>query len=79
MKESDVEKYKVLRLELEKDIFLKLEKIKEKILTHSDGTVRENIQILVMVNEELEDVLLNWEPSVIPFFNSDFDLDDDDY
>ena len=58
MDNSQIEKYQAVRKELETTILKKLDAIKVKILTYSDGTVRENIQILTMVTDEL-DVLIN--------------------
>lgn len=86
MDNSQIEKYQAVRKELETTILKKLDAIKVKILTYSDGTVRENIQILTMVTDELDDVLLNWEDAGIRtmsspgFINDDFDdqYDDDE-
>jgi hypothetical protein len=84
MDNSQIEKYQAVRKELETTILKKLDAIKVKILTYSDGTVRENIQILTMVTDELDDVLLNWEDAGIRtvsspgFINDDFDEFDDE-
>lgn len=84
MDKSQIEKYQAVRKELETTILKKLDAIKEKMLTHTEGTVRENIQILTMVTDELDDVLLNWEASGIRtisspgFLNDDFDDQYDD-
>jgi hypothetical protein len=86
MDKSQIEKYQAVRKELETTILKKLDAIKVKILTYNEGTVRENIQILTMVTDELDDVLLNWEDAGIrtisspEFINDDFDdqYDDDE-
>ena len=77
MKKEELEKYNALRRELESLILKKVDAIKEKTLTHSFETLGENIQVLTIVSDELDDILLNWEPS--PFAQRSFlDLDEDD-
>ena len=74
------EKYSILKIELENEIFLKLKKIEEKVLTQSTGIITKDIQILTLASEELDDVLLNWEEFLISAVNfnplDDFELDD---
>lgn len=79
MSPADIDKYRAVRRELESLILKKLEAIKEKVLTHAEGTVGENIQILTMVSDELDDVLLNWEPSALGTSPIEWHDDDDDY
>ena len=55
----------VVRRELEKDILKKLEEIKENLLTKTLQDSFSYIEMLAMVNDELSDVLLNWDPRVI--------------
>lgn len=55
----------VVRRELEKDILKKLEEIKENLLTKTLQDSFSHIEMLAMVNDELSDVLLNWDPRVI--------------
>jgi hypothetical protein len=67
MKESnnlDVQRYLALKKELENTALEKVKKIEEKLLTKSSESHAEDIQILLMVNDELDDVLLNWEEPV---------------
>lgn len=73
------EKYMILKSELENNIFLKLKKIEENILTKTSSSLKKDIQILTLVSEELDDVLLNWEASIlssVQFDHDDFSLDD---
>lgn len=55
----------VVRRELEKDILKKLEEIKENLLTKTLQDSLSYIEMLAMINDELSDVLLNWDPRVI--------------
>ena len=68
--------------ELEKEILGKLKAIEEKVLTSKLDEPLENLQVLLMVNDELDDVLLNWQTSqlgVRQFGDDHFDdLDDQD-
>ena len=54
-----------VRKEIERDILNKLEQIKENVLTkeHPDSLV--HIEMMSIINDELSDVLLNWDPRVI--------------
>ena len=63
MKQED-EALKVIK-EIEAEILLKLDKIKENVITKSYSNRLEQIQILAMVNDELSDVVLNWDPRYI--------------
>ena len=84
----DVEttKYLAVRNELEIKALKKIEEIVEKIksLPNTVGERTEDIQRLIIVNDELEDLLLNWSETSLGVrsfgqgFGSDFDdLDDD--
>ncbi len=55
----------IVRKALEKDILEKLETIKAKVLTKSFQDPLVHIEVLAMVNDELSDVILNWDPRVI--------------
>lgn len=57
-----IDELKIVKGELEKDALKKLDQIKEKILTHIEEDPHVGIEILAMVNDDLSDVLLNWEP-----------------
>jgi hypothetical protein len=62
----------IVRKEIEKEILDKLETIKISVLTKSFQDPLMHIEVLAMVNDELSDVILNWDPRVI-----DNDLGDD--
>jgi len=83
MKESnnlDVQRYLALKKELENTALEKVKKIEEKLLTKSSESHAEDIQILLMVNDELDDVLLNWEePVQFSTSNKSDWFDDDDF
>jgi hypothetical protein len=77
---SQLLKIQAIRQELEKSALQKVKAIQEKILTHKSKYAAEDIQILTMVNDELEDILLNWEvesiSSIPPIIPTGGDLDD---
>lgn len=79
-KELDTQRYLTLKKELEREILAKLKAIEEKVLTKTSGSHATDVQVLIMVQDELEDVLLNWEDEVILSSgrNSGFDLDEED-
>ena len=85
MKESTeltAHRYIALKKELETTIFEKIKSIEEKVLTKTSGSHAKDVQILIMINDEIEDVLLNWEDSIIlPTSESldSFDEDDDEF
>lgn len=56
------EELKIVKKELEKDILSKLSTIKENLLTKEIQDSLSHIEMLAMVNDELSDVLLNWDP-----------------
>lgn len=74
-------KYLLVRNELEANALKKVEEIIEKIkaLPNDIKDRTEDIQRLIVVNDELEDLLLNWSDSGfgVRSFGQDFDLDDD--
>jgi hypothetical protein len=55
----------IVRKALEKDILEKLETIKVNVVTKSFQDPFMHIEVLAMVNDELSDVILNWDPRVI--------------
>ena len=55
----------IVRKALEKDILEKLETIKVNVVTKSFQDPLMHIEVLAMVNDELSDVILNWDPRVI--------------
>jgi hypothetical protein len=55
-----------VKKELEKDIFNKLDKIKENMLTgKGPDDLFTKIEMLTMISDELSDVLLNWSDRII--------------
>ena len=61
----------------------KLKEISDNVNRSREKDPISQISILVNVSEELDDVLLNWEESIIPnkliqFFKDQDDFDDDD-
>ena len=80
--ELDSQRYVALKKELENSVFEKLKLIEEKILTKTSGSHSKDVQVLIMVNDELDDVLLNWEDSIIlptGLSSDSFDDEDDDF
>lgn len=59
------EELNVVTKELEKEILGKLNQIKEIVLTRRISDPFQNLEVLAMANDELSDVLLNWDPRVI--------------
>ena len=57
--------FTIVRKEIEKEILDKLETIKINVLTKSFQDPLMHIEVLAMVNDELSDVILNWDPRVI--------------
>jgi hypothetical protein len=68
-----------LKKELHESILAKLDVIRENIVLEKGSNNPSYYQMLINVDEELDDVLLNWEYSSIdPRLSlSDDDLDDD--
>jgi hypothetical protein len=71
-----------LRSELTDRILRKIEIIRSKITEGEGSTKAAYVQMLIMIDEDLDDVLLNWEYDAISSkrFGSlldDFDEDDD--
>ena len=80
--ELDSQRYVALKKELENSVFEKLKLIEEKILTKTSGSHSKDVQVLIMVNDELDDVLLNWEDSIIlptGFSSDSFDDEGDGF
>lgn len=77
---AQLAKYKAAKLELETTILKKLEAVRDRVKNHSYETIGEHVQVLVMVNDELDDVLMNWEVGIFPADSilDDLDLDEDD-
>lgn len=80
LEKEQIAKYQAAKKELETLILKKLDAVKEKVLTHNYETLGENIQVLVMVSDELDDVLMNWEVSMLSAstITDEDDLDEDD-
>jgi len=51
----------LLKKELKKSALSILDKIKENIITEKGSNADEYFQMLMMVNDDLDDILLNWE------------------
>jgi hypothetical protein len=66
-----------VKKELRNDINTKLDMIRDKISDNNLETSFGNIEVLSFVNDELSDVLLNFEPRVLESALNDFDNDDD--
>lgn len=83
MKEKDIAaRSAALREELKDRILKKVELVKTKILDGQGSMSDAYIQMLMMVDEDLDDVLLNWEYDSISakrigFYSDDLDEDDD--
>lgn len=62
--------------ELRSSIIKKADAIKERILLSRGAQQSDYLQILLMVDDELDDVLLNWESESLSAISFD---DDEDY
>jgi|688.fasta_scaffold319429_3 hypothetical protein len=63
------------------EILRKLDSIRDQVMTHREKLQPEEVQTLVMVNDELDDVLLNWKmagPLGVLSFDEPDDLDLED-
>lgn len=63
-----IDELKIVQDKLERDILSKVDKIKENIMSGKGPGEVAQIAMLDVVNEELSDVLLNWEP--LPYNNN---------
>jgi hypothetical protein len=84
MKEKDVSNTQfILKEKLRSTILKKLDSIRDKITFEKGSDNSAYLQMLIMVSEDLDDVLLNWEyDSISPTlsFQDDLDdIDDEDY
>lgn len=68
-----------IRPKIEGLILQKLDKIRENVRTSALSESKTDLQILLMVNDELDDVLLNWQISGPIGAVSFDDLDDFDF
>lgn len=57
-----IDELKIVQNKLEKDILSKLDEIRKNIMTGKGPGEVAQIAMLDVVNDELGDVLLNWEP-----------------
>lgn len=62
MKSKELE---IVQKELERDILSKIDMIRDNILTGKGGDGPSKIEMLAMINDELSDVLLNWDDRII--------------
>jgi hypothetical protein len=69
----------VMRDELKSLILKKIDAIREKVVLETGSHKDSYLQMLLMVSEDLDDVLLNWEyDSINPKFDFLRDLEDFD-
>ena len=82
MKEKDISaRQAALNTALRANILKKIDVIRENIVFDKGSDKSSYFQMLIMVDEDLDDVLLNWEyDSINPnlSFNGDDDLEDED-
>jgi hypothetical protein len=76
-KDTNDKKTEAVIEELRSSILKKTEAIKERILLSRGAQQPDYLQILLMIDDELDDVLLNWESESLSAIS--FDDDDDDY
>lgn len=70
-----------LYTELKESILKKVEEIKEKVILQTGSDEHGYLQVLAMVDDDLDDVLLNWEGSAYTsrlYMSEDDMLDDID-
>lgn len=86
MKEKDISARQLaLNKSLIESITKKIDTIKENIIFEKGSDRSSYFQMLIMIDEDLDDVLLNWEYDAISTRTvlhdnfEDDDLDDDDY
>lgn len=71
----------VLYQELSSSILKKIDEIKEKMILQTCSDQHDYLQILAMVDDDLDDVLLNWETSTYTsrlYMSEDDMLSDED-
>lgn len=80
MKEKDINATAIaLEEELRKSIIKKLDTIKESVVLQKGSNQSSYYQMLMMIDDDLDDVLLNWEyDSIDPSLSFNRE-DDDDY
>ena len=84
MKEKDISaRQAALNTALRDTILKKIDTLRENIVFEKGSDKQSYFQMLIMIDEDLDDVLLNWEyDSINPnlsFNGDDDDLEDDDY
>ena len=84
MKEKDISaRQAALNTALRDTILKKIDTLRENIVFGKGSDKQSYFQMLIMIDEDLDDVLLNWEyDSINPnlsFNGDDDDLEDDDY
>lgn len=80
MKEKDISATAAaLEEELRKSIIKKLDTIRESVTLQKGASQSSYYQMLIMIDDDLDDVLLNWDyDSIDPRLSNNDDLDDDD-
>lgn len=71
-----MKKEEQIKEELRSSILKKIDALREKIVMCSGSQQSDYLQVLIMVNDELDDVLLNWESESLSAISFE---DDDDY
>jgi len=80
MKEKDISaRQSALNKVLQDTIIKKIDTIRENVIFEKGSDKPSYFQMLIMIDEDLDDVLLNWEyDSINPRLSNSDDLDDDD-
>lgn len=69
-----IDELKIVQDKIEAEILEKIDQVKENIIAGKGPGGYNQIEMLAMINDELSDVLLNWEPRLF-----DNELGDDLY
>jgi len=74
---EEEKKKSLIAEEIKKEILKKTDAVRERILLNKGAHQSDYLQILIMVSDELDDVLLNWESETISAtkFNTEDDED----
>lgn len=80
MKEKDISaRQSALNKVLQDTIIKKIDTIRENVIFEKGSDKSSYFQMLIMIDEDLDDVLLNWEyDSINPRLSNSDDLDDGD-
>ena len=75
MNNDQTKYYQEVARELEIAICEKLAKIREKVITDTTADLDRKIWLFSIIDDEVGDILTNWEISDIPHADDDFDED----